>query len=99
MFQLTTIDLGEIKVGVEKTIEFFYGQDISYIKKITSPCVCTGVSNDSVNRKIIAKYIPSLPTHLGVQEIDKQFNIEVEYVSTDGTDGHQTLTFKAKIKA
>lgn len=102
MFQLTKIDLGEIKVGSEHKLEFPYNGDINYIKRVTSPCECTAVKNYAKDKKIVAEYkAKEIPIHLkgeGITQVDKSLTIEVEYVNTDGTEGKQNLVFTAIVK-
>lgn len=97
MFLTDKINLGEVKVGSKNSLEFPYS-DIDYISRVTSPCVCTNVSNHVKDKMIKGSYVPApIPIHLKVEGMTKHprdYTITVEYVK----DGH-TITQQLKFTA
>lgn len=99
MFVNTIINLGKIKVGSKNVFQFPYS-DVDYISRVTSPCVCTDVSNHVREKVIRGSYTPKpIPDHLkleGVTEQPIKYTITVKYVK-DGHEITQELTFTATI--
>lgn len=96
MFHKIEIDLGRIKVGSENKFEFPY-KDLDYISRITSPCVCTNITNYVKEKVIKGEYKPnSIPIHLNVTELPVSYTIAVEYMK-DEIQYNQNLVFKAII--
>lgn len=96
MFHKTEIDLGKIKVGSQNIFEFPY-ENVDYISRVVSPCVCTDVTNYVKEKIIRSKYIPKpIPIHLNVIEFPVEYTIKIEYMKNN-VQYNVNLVFKAII--
>ena len=56
MFKLTDQHIGHVKVGRSYNLSFSY-EDIE-ITKMTSPCDCSDIADDKVNKQVLITYRP-----------------------------------------
>lgn len=93
MFQATSLEIGEVKVGKTKTITFEYEGELE-VTSMVAGCHCTKPVHDPEEKKIIVKFkAPEIPKHLTY----RGWFITTKKIVVHTPDRDYMLEFRVKI--
>lgn len=108
MWEEKHINLGQVIVGREITINFVYKGQIEIVKNlwgrddINASCGCTSAKFNKETNSIEVKFTPNpVPKHLALEgktSYSSQKSITVRYKNSEGVETTDRLTFSATIK-
>ena len=108
MWENTFINLGQVAVGKEITINFAYKGKIEVIKNskgqddITVSCGCTSAKFNKETNTLEVKYTPKpIPKHLvqiGRTSHASEKSVVIRYKNEDGAERSDRLSFSCTVK-